>query len=48
MRAPETISAWLEEERITSPEREPITSPSTVGRDLGKWRCAQRFLVVAW
>jgi hypothetical protein len=28
--------------------REPITSAPTVGRDLGKWRSAQRFLVVPW
>jgi len=29
-------------------EREPITSTPTVGRDLGKGRFAQRFLVVPW
>jgi hypothetical protein len=28
--------------------REPITSALTVGRELGKRRCAQRFLVVPW
>jgi hypothetical protein len=28
--------------------REPITLVPTVGRDLGKWRFAQRFLVVPW
>ena len=29
-------------------EGEPITSTLTVGRDLGKGRFAQRFLVVPW
>jgi hypothetical protein len=29
-------------------EREPITLVPTVGRDLGKRRFAQRFLVVPW
>jgi hypothetical protein len=29
-------------------EGEPITSPLTVERDLGKGRFAQRFLVVPW
>jgi len=29
-------------------EGEPITSALTVRRDLGKRRCAQRFLVVPW
>jgi hypothetical protein len=28
--------------------REPMTLAPAVGRDLGKWRFAQRFLVVPW
>jgi hypothetical protein len=44
----EATSIELERERITFVEREPITSAPTVGRELGKRRSAQRFLVVPW
>jgi|SRR5215207_4748981 hypothetical protein len=42
------FGAWHEKRTHNSVEGEPITSAPTVGRDLGKWRCAQRFLVVPW
>jgi hypothetical protein len=42
------FGAWYEKRTHNSVEREPITSAATVGRDLGKWRFAQRFLVVPW
>jgi hypothetical protein len=43
-----TFVAWHKKRTHNWAEREPITSASTVGRDLGKERFAQRFLVVPW
>ena len=42
------FGAWHEKRTHNSVEGEPITVTFTVGRDLGKRRCAQRFLVVPW
>ena len=42
------FGAWHEKRAHNLAEREPITLALTVGRELGKWRFAQRFLVVPW
>jgi hypothetical protein len=41
-------STWAGKGTHNFAEGEPITSAPTVGRDLGKRRSAQRFLVVPW
>jgi hypothetical protein len=42
------VDAVVEPRTHNFVEREPITLALTVGRELGKWRFAQRFLVVPW